>query len=223
MISVIDDRDKKTLKQTTIKDLAKTFRIKCDVVTSINRLQSEDIRVFTRSQKIKKTLQKNTKWITIIIEFAIVKHRIFEMLIHEIRIKIINIINHEKAIDNLQNANAVLHESLKIKKISWSYKIIKENKSFSSLRMKIETIEMTNRLINEDMLVDYELRYCERQTRDSCMTQCFNCQKYDHISKFCKQSTKCDRCVESHITQKCQNADVNELIKCATCEKKHIV
>ena len=61
MINVIDDRDKKTLKQTTIKNLAKTLRIKCDVVTSINRLQSEDIRVFTRSQKIKKTLQKNTK------------------------------------------------------------------------------------------------------------------------------------------------------------------
>ena len=61
MINVIDDKNKKTLKQTTIKNLAKILRIICNIVTSINRLQSEDIRVFTRSQKIKKTLQKNTK------------------------------------------------------------------------------------------------------------------------------------------------------------------
>ena len=223
MISIIDDKNKKMLKQTTIKNLAKTLRIKCDVVTSINRLQSDDIRVFTRSQKIKETLQKNTEWITMIVEFATVKHRIFDVLVHEVRVKIINMTNQEKTIDNLQNVNAVLHESLIIKKISWSYKIIKENRLFSSLRMKIEIVEMTNKLMNEDMLIDYELRYCERQTRDSCMTQCFNCQKYDHIDKFCKQSTRCDRCAKSHSTQKCQNADVNALAKCATCDEKHIV
>ena len=59
MIKVIDDNDKKKLERTIIKNLAKTLRVKCDVVTSINRLQSDNIRVFTRSQEIKEILQKN--------------------------------------------------------------------------------------------------------------------------------------------------------------------
>ena len=38
MIKIIDDNDKKKLERIIIKNLAKTFRVKCDVVTSINRL-----------------------------------------------------------------------------------------------------------------------------------------------------------------------------------------
>ena len=53
-----------------------------------------------------------------IVEFATVKHRIFDVLVHEVRVKIINMTNQEKTIDNSQNTNAVLHENLIIKKIS---------------------------------------------------------------------------------------------------------
>ena len=53
-----------------------------------------------------------------IVDSAIVKHRTYEMQMHEIRVKIINMINQEKIIKNLQNANAVLHQNLKIVKIS---------------------------------------------------------------------------------------------------------
>ena len=42
MIKIIDDNDKKKLERMIIKDLAKTLRVKCDVVTSINRLQNEN-------------------------------------------------------------------------------------------------------------------------------------------------------------------------------------
>ena len=81
-------------------------------------------------------------------------------------------------------------------------KAIKNERFFFSLRMKVETSEVTNKLINESMLVDYELRYCEKQIRDSCIIQCFNCQKYEHIERTCRQNIKCDRCAESYITQK---------------------
>ena len=59
IIKIIDDNNKKKLEKTIIKNVAKTLRVKYDIVTSINRLQSYNIRVFTRSQKTKETLQKN--------------------------------------------------------------------------------------------------------------------------------------------------------------------
>ena len=93
MIKIIDDNNKKKLERIIIKNLAKILRVKCDVVTSINRLQSDDIRVFTRSQKTKEILQKNIEWITIIIDSVSIKNRIFEMLIHDVRVKVINMIN----------------------------------------------------------------------------------------------------------------------------------
>ena len=117
MIKIIDDKNKKKMKRKIIKDLAEALRVKCDAVTGINRLASNDIRVFTRSQEVKEALQKNIEWITMIVSFAAIRYRIYEVQIHEVRVKAINMINQEKIKKNLQNANAVLHHDLNKKDI----------------------------------------------------------------------------------------------------------
>ena len=62
VIKITDDKNKEEMERKIIKDLAEALRVKCDAVTGINRLASEDIRVFTRSQEVKEALQKNIEW-----------------------------------------------------------------------------------------------------------------------------------------------------------------
>lgn len=48
---------------------------------------------------------------------------------------------------------------------------------------------------------------------DLKIIRCYNCQKYGHIAKECKNSLRCPRCAENHSSNDCQNENKN----CANC------
>lgn len=51
--------------------------------------------------------------------------------------------------------------------------------------------------------------------------QCFKCQGFDHVSKFCFLAVRCVKCGEAHSSQNCPKPATKESIKCANCDKKH--
>ena len=170
MIQIIDFKKKKKSMKKFIKNLINSLRETCEKMIKINRLVSEDIRVFIKSAEIKNNLQKDAEWITIIAFSAILRKRVYDVMMHDVRVKSVNTINQMHIIEKLMQHNDRLHEELKITKISWFNWTIKENKTFFFLRMKIATVIMINRLIIEEFLVEHEIKYYERYVQNNRMT-----------------------------------------------------
>jgi hypothetical protein len=78
---------------------------------------------------------------------------------------------------------------------------------------------MTNRLIKNDLLNNYSHRACKYFEKECTLKQCFRCQKYDHVSKTCRNDVKCDFCAYEHFSDECKA--INDYKKCVNCEKKH--
>ena len=101
----------------SIKNLTDDLREKYENVIEINRLISDDIRVFIRSAKIENNLQKDAEWITIIAFSTILWKRIYKIMMHDVRVKDVNTINQTHIIERLTQHNSRLYEELKITKI----------------------------------------------------------------------------------------------------------
>ena len=61
MIEITDSKKKKKSMKKIIKDLTDSLRKTCEKIIEINRLVSEDIRMFIRSAEIKNDFQKNAE------------------------------------------------------------------------------------------------------------------------------------------------------------------
>ena len=49
--------------------------------------------------------------------------------------------------------------------------------------------------------------------------QCFNCYKYEHIDKKCKNVIKYDHCAKKHETNKCSKDEIKIIYKYINCEQ----
>ena len=103
-------------------------------------------------------------------------------MVHNIRVKRVDTNKQREEIERLQRLNDSLHKDIKIVKIGWSVKTIKDKKTFSSFLIEIEIAEMANQMLVEGFVIDYELKHYERFVR-SRPIQCYNCQEYGYQSK----------------------------------------
>jgi hypothetical protein len=84
--------------------------------------------------------------------------------------------------------------------------------------MKVAIVKMTNRLLFERLLKSFEMKECERFTKNCTLRQCFNCQKYEHISRHCKSAAACGICVMGHRTSDCDSTTTDKYKMCERCE-----
>ena len=93
------------------------------------------------------------------------------------------------------------------------------SKTYFSLIIETEFSEKINRIIIEKILKEKNKKNAIIFSRKSKIIQCFNCYKYDHIEKMCKNLTKCDHCVKSHETNRCNKDEIKITHKCINCEQ----
>jgi hypothetical protein len=123
----------------------------------------------------------------------------------------------------LQNVNASLHSNLIIKKMSWSFRVIRDKKRYFTLHMKIIIVEMINRMLFENLMKIFEIKKCERFIKNCILRQCFNCQKYEHIEKHCRIVVVCEKCVMRHHISECDSSITEKYKMCEACEnREHI-
>ena len=147
-----------------------------------------------------------------------ISRRIFAVLTYEMRTTI-NINNQKKVIRKLIKNNARLHENLKILRIVWLKKVIKSEKTHSSLIVKIAIEAMMNWLMNMNMLNAYYDYACELFKKNYHITQCFRCQEFDHMIKFCKKNQRCVKCADKHHIERCMMS-LNKR-RCINCNENH--
>ena len=127
--------------------------------------------------------------------------------------------NEKKVIRKLIKNNAKLHENLKILRIVWLKKVAKSEKIHSSLIMKITIEAMMNQLMNVNMLNAYCKYTCELFKKNCHITQCFKCQKFDHMIRFCKKNQRSVKCINKHHIEKCMMS-LNKK-HCINCNENH--
>jgi hypothetical protein len=114
-INIVNDEKKEKLKEMIIKNIMKKMRV--EKVRDITRLESDALRIQTKSTKIKNVLQKQSEMIRRIIVSITIHSRIYVVRVNEIRIEHIDENNQTSFIAYLQKNNARLHSSLIIKKM----------------------------------------------------------------------------------------------------------
>jgi hypothetical protein len=130
IINIVNDEKRKKLKKMIIKDIMKKIRV--EKVRDITRLESNALKIQTKSTKIKNVLQKQSKMIRKIIVSITIHNRIYVVQVNEMRIEHIDENNQTSFITYLQKNNARLHSNLIIKKMIWSQRIIQKKKIFDS-------------------------------------------------------------------------------------------
>ncbi len=220
-ILIVDDVERKTLKIMIIKNIMNKLQMK--KIREIIRLNNDDLRIQTKFEKIKNSLQKKSEIIRRIIESITIRIRIYAMRVNEVKVEHIDTNNQFDVIKYLQNVNASLHSNLIIKKMSWSSRVIRDKKRYFTLHMKIIIVEMINRMLFENLMKIFEIKKCEPFIKNCILRQCFNCQKYEHIEKHCRIVVVCEKCVMRHHINECDSSITEKYKMCETCEdREHI-
>jgi hypothetical protein len=87
-INIVNDEKRKKLKEVIIKDIMNKMRV--EKIRSITRLESDALKIQTKSTKIKNVLQKQSKIIRKIIVSIMIHSRIYVVRINEIKVEHIN-------------------------------------------------------------------------------------------------------------------------------------
>ncbi len=62
---------------------------------------------------------------------------------------------------------------------------------------------MMNQLLNISMLNSYQECLCKLFEKNCCITQCYKCFNFDHMTKSCKNEKCCFKCTDKHHIEKC--------------------
>jgi hypothetical protein len=188
-------------------------------VLSMRRLFNENLKLLASFEKIRMRMKKDLTLINDITSSTTAMKRTYVVLTHDVRLSSVNTFNQKTTIEKIVKQNNTLHKNLNILRVAWTKKVINQRKRFFFLIIKIVNLKMTNRLIKKKLLNEHTYLICEYFEKECRIKQCFKCQRYDHVSKICKNSKKCEQCVQKHLTKDCRIAIDHRT--CVNCENKH--
>ena len=222
MIKIADREEIKKMQKKIIEQIlqriADVSTSQWNLIMSLRKLSSEDIFLHAVSSDAWANLKKTQEWAKEIVNLTRILQQIFAMLTHEMHTTI-NMNNQKKVIRKLIKNNARLHENLKILRIVWLKKVTESEKIHSLFIMKIAIEAMMNQLMNMSMLNAYYECICELFKKNCCITQCFRCQEFDHMIRFCKKNQCCIKCTDKHHIKRCMMS-LNKK-HCVNCNENH--
>jgi hypothetical protein len=187
----------------------------------MRRLFSENLKLFASFEEIKTRIKKNLTLMNDIISSTTTMKRTYVVLTHDVRLSSVNTFNQKATIEKIVQQNNTLHKNLNILRVAWTKKIINQRKKFFSLIIEIVNSKMTICLIKKKLLNEHTHLICEYFEKECRIKQCFKCQRYDHVNKICKNSKKCEQCVQKHSTKNCRIAIDHRT--CVHCENKYSI
>jgi len=147
-------------------------------------------------------LKKNDFWIKEISLNASLHEVSFKIVIHEIKIEEMFKDIEKKRTKALIKINKDIHLKMMIEKVEWLTKN-SEQKRYMSLMICVVSVEMMNKLIDEKICYEINIKITQFYY-SSCRTyQCLKCQNYDHKTYECKNKQRCIYCALNHHLKHC--------------------
>ena len=126
----------------------------------------------------------------------------FEVVIHEIKVEEMSKNIEKKEMKTLIKINKDIHSKMMIKKIEWLTKK-SEQKRYILLMICIISAEMMNKLINEKVCHEIDIKITQFYDLSCRVHQCLKYQEYDHKMYECKNKQKCVYCMLNHRLKQC--------------------
>ncbi len=222
MIKIMNRREIKEIQKKSIEQIlqriADVLTDQRNLIVSLRKLSSDDIFLHAVNSDAQANLKKTQTWAKEIASSTRVARQIFAVLTHEV-CTTIDMSNQEKIIERLIKDNARLHEDLKVLRIVWLKKIKDSEKTHSLLIVEIAIEAMINWLMNVNMLNLYQECACKLFEKNCCITQCFRCHEFDHMTKICRKNQHCKKCAGKHHIEKCVMS-LNKR-RCINCNENH--
>ena len=173
-----------------------------------------------KTKKNKKILEKNDFWIKKILSSASTRNVNYDVMIHEMKMKKMSQNMKKKNAKTFTKINASIHSRMKINKIEW---LIKKSvqKKYAFLIARIVNAKKTNKLIENEMCHESNIKTTQFYDSKCKVYQCLKCQKYDHKIYECKNNQKCVYCALNHKSKLCSHKQVQNIWKCETCRDVH--
>lgn len=129
----------------------------------------------------------------------------------------------EEIIRLIYEQNPKLRGMINIVRAHWRSKVHRLQRDRSALLLEIETTEQANYLIDESLVMDYELLSVEPFATDALVSRCFKCQLYGHVAFNCRNIAKCSICAgPAHPKDSpCAFLQHSQKHRCVACSGNH--
>ena len=168
-----------------------------------------------KTKSSKKTLKKNDFWTKEILLNTCLCEISFEVVIHEIKVEEMFKNIKKKETRALIKINKNIHSEMMIKK--------SEQKRYISLMIHVISAEMINKLINEKVCHEIDIKITQFYDLSCRVHQCLKYQEYDHKMYECKNKQKCAYCALNHRLKHCSYKQTQDIWKCEACWDTHKV
>lgn len=224
-VTIEDERQRNEVKTTGVGTLVEAIRKKepkaaTEDILAIRKLPSGDLLITTTRTASRTTLEKSAEWLRAIAASARVKRTTFSVFAHAVRKHEVNISEQSQMVTRIQEQNQRLHPGLEVLRIGWPKGTETNEKMAGSLVIEVSTATAANRMIAEGLVLNHEIRECERFVQGAKPTQCFNCQRFGHVARLCKNPTACANCAKGHSTRNC-SLRAGTARRCALCKGDH--
>ncbi len=123
----------------------------------------------------------------------------------------------KKKMKALIKINKDIHSEMMIEKIEWFIKK-SEQKKYILLMIHVISVEMINKLINEKVCHEINIKITQFYDLSCRVHQCLKYQEYDHKMYECKNKQKCVYCTLNHCLKHCFYKQTWNIWKCETCQ-----
>jgi len=147
-------------------------------------------------------LKKNDFWIKEILLNACLCKISFEVVIHKIKIEEMSKNIKKKEVRMLIKINKDIYSEMMIEKIEWLTKK-SEQKRYIFLIIHVVNAEMMNKLINERICHEIDIKITQFYDSSCRVHQCLRCQEYNHKIYKCKNKQRCIYCTLNHRLKHC--------------------
>ncbi len=228
-IFIKEKEEVKRIMMITIKNIVRWAR---EIDINEMLLTCKNIKMMKRWSKLlifwikmkssKRTLKKNDFWIKEISSNACLCKISFKVMIHEIKVEEMSKNIKKKETRTLIKINKSIHSEMMIEKIEWLTKK-SEQKRYILLMICVVSAEMMNKLINERVCHEINIKITQFYDLSCRVHQCLKYQEYDHKMYECKNKQKCIYCALNHHLKHCFHKQTWNMWKCEACQDIHRV
>ncbi|KAK7015411.1 hypothetical protein R3P38DRAFT_1410433 [Favolaschia claudopus] len=162
------------------------------------RLKSGDFAIILRSQEDVELIRNNSaEWLPRFAPGAWTSIPKYSVVINGVPATFDT--TSELDIRRLEDNNPDVLLPYSISRVRW---LRKPKSDFASLVADIRDSQSANQAIDNGLSSDYSLLSVHKLTDK--IIQCYKCQKYGHMAKFCKEPDRCALCAGEHPTNSCE-------------------